>query len=261
MEAIMKNRLKETLEAGGVAIGAQVRFGSAAIAELFGLAGFDFVVIDSEHAPQHPVGVQAQLQAISGTDATGVVRLGKNDPDLMRVYLDMGAEGIVAPFVNTDHEAKSGADACRYPPRGTRGYGPSRAASFGLNPDYAQQADDEILYIPIIESAEAVEHIEEILAVEGVDTFLVGPVDLSYSLGVPWDFEHQKFLDAIKKVAEAARRAKKPAGLGVYGDLSDPGVFKRHMDNGFRVLLASGDEWMLSAASKKLLEVFNKAKG
>jgi 2-keto-3-deoxy-L-rhamnonate aldolase RhmA len=257
----MKNRLKEKLEAGEVAIGAQVRFGSGAIAELFGLAGFDYVVIDSEHAPQNPVTVQGQLQALAGTDATGVVRLGKNDPDVMRVYLDMGAEGIVAPFVNTAQEAKTGADACRYPPRGTRGYGPSRAASFGLNADYARQADDEILYIPIIESAESVEHIDEILAVEGVDTFLIGPVDLSYSLGVPWQFEHQKFLDAIMKVAKAARTAKKPAGLGVYGDLNDPEVFKRHMDNGFRLLLAGGDEWMLSAAARKLLEVFNEAKG
>ena len=257
----MKNSLKEKLDAGGVAVGAQVRFGSAAIAELFGLAGFDYVVIDSEHAPQTPVAVQAQLQGVACTNATGVVRLGKNDPDLMRVYLDMGAQGIVAPFVNTAEEAKTGADACRYPPRGTRGYGPSRAASFGLNPDYAREADDEILYIPIIESAEAVKNIEEILAVEGVDTFLVGPVDLSYSLGIAWDFEHPKFRDAIKTVAEAARKAGKPAGLGVYGDTNDPEVFKRHMDNGFRLLLASGDEWMLSGACKKLMEVFNSAKG
>jgi 2-keto-3-deoxy-L-rhamnonate aldolase RhmA len=257
----MKNRLKEKLHAAEMAIGAQVRFGSAAIAELFGLAGFDYVVIDSEHAPQHPVAVQAQLQGIACTNATGVVRVGKNDPDVMRVYLDMGAQGIVAPFVNTTEEAKNGADACRYPPRGTRGYGPSRAASFGLHPEYARQADDEILYIPIIESAEAVRNIDGILAVEGVDTFLIGPVDLSYSLGKPWDFEDEKFEQAITKVTEAAREAGKPAGLGVYGDTNDPEVFRRHMNKGFRLLLASGDEWMLSASSMKLMEVFNKAKG
>ena len=115
--------------------------------------------------------------------------------------------------------------------------------------------------MPIIETAEALENIEEILAVEGVDTFIIGPADLSYSLGVPWDFEHPKFRSAIQVIADAARQAGKPAGLGVYGDSNDPEVLKHHVNNGFRLLLTTGDEWMLSTASKKLMDVFKKVIG
>src|SRR3990172_3212077 len=129
----MKNRLRELLNAEKVAIGAQLRFGSPAIAELFGLAGFDWLSIDTEHAPQTPLTVQTQLQAVGCTNATPIVRVAKNDPDLIKLYLDMGAMGIVAPFVNTVEEAELGARACRYPPTGTRGWGPARAAGYGLN--------------------------------------------------------------------------------------------------------------------------------
>ena len=96
----MANALKQRLAAGKVAIGAQLRFGTPAIAELFGAAGFDWILIDSEHAPQNPVGIQAQLQAIGCTAATPLVRVPNNDPDLIKLYLDMGAQGIVYPFVS-----------------------------------------------------------------------------------------------------------------------------------------------------------------
>ena len=112
-QAIHKpNRLKKLLAGQTIAVGAQLRFGSPAIAELFGLAGFDWILIDGEHAPQSPMGIQAQLHAIGCTDATPIVRVRTNDPELFRVYLDMGAGGIVAPFVNTAEQARCGAASC-----------------------------------------------------------------------------------------------------------------------------------------------------
>ena len=182
----MRNHLKDVLAAGKVAIGAQMRFGAAVIAEMFGHAGFDFVVIDGEHGAQTPVSMQGQFQGIGCTGATPIARLVKNDPDQIRLHLDLGAQGIVVPFVNTAELATIGARACRYPPAGVRGVGASRAARFGFEPDYFNQSNDNVLYLPIIESAEAVANIDEIVAVEGVDSFLVGPADLSVSLGIPF---------------------------------------------------------------------------
>ncbi len=157
MAAVLKNRLKDLLDTGKPAFGIQLRFGSPAIAELVGLAGFDWVLIDTEHAPQTPVTVQTQLQAIGCTPATPIVRLAKNDADLIKLYLDMGAMGIAAPFISTPEEAKLGADACRYPPRGTRGWGPHRAGGYGLHEEaYTTAIDDAVMYLPIVETAESI---------------------------------------------------------------------------------------------------------
>lgn len=251
----MRNRMKEQLLAGKVVLGAQLRFGSAAIAELFGYAGFDYVVFDSEHAPQTPVGIQQQIQAVAATPATPIVRLLKNDPDLMRPFLDMGAWGMLAPFVNTAEEARLGARALRYPPVGTRGYGPARASRFGFDPDYFQAANENMVYLPIIEDERAVRNIDALLAVAGVDSFVIGPVDLSISLGLPMQFDHRKFKEAIRTIIQAAQGARKPLGTAIYGgDMFNPDTYKRFVDQGFTLLLIGGDEWMLNTSCRKLVE-------
>jgi 4-hydroxy-2-oxoheptanedioate aldolase len=256
----VKNRLKELLDAGEVVFGAQLRFGSPAVAELFGLAGFDYLVVDGEHAPQTPTGIQSQLQGIGCTDATPIVRLYKNDPDLIRLYLDMGAMGIIVPLICTAAEARLGAEACRYPPQGTRGCGPARAAAYGFDPDYLAEANDRVLFLPLIETAGAIENIEEILAVDGVDSFIVGPVDLAISLGIPSDFEHPIFLDAINKVTNAARDAGKPAGMGVYRDVLNPATYRDLIDQGFRLLVIGGDEWMLKRMCGMVLKSYSEGR-
>jgi 2-keto-3-deoxy-L-rhamnonate aldolase RhmA len=258
----MKNLMKDKLAAGKVVVGAQLRFGSPAIAELFGHAGFDYVVFDSEHAPQTPAGIQAQIQALASTPATPIVRLVKNDPDLMRPYLDMGAGGLLVPFVNTADEARMGARATRYPPAGTRGYGPARASRYGFDPDYYKTANEAVAYLPIIEDAEAVRNIDALLAVEGVDSFVIGPVDLSFSLGIPMQFRHPRFLDAIQTVIRAGQASGKPLGTAIYGgDMFNPDTYKAFVDQGFTLLMVGGDEWMLNAACRKLIECVEPLKG
>ena len=200
----MRNRLKQRLDAGEVVIGSQLRFGVPAIVELFGQAGFDFVTIDSEHAPQTPSGIQAQLQGLSSSDTTPIVRVPSSDPDVIRLYLDMGAGGVLAPFISNAGEAQRVAQACRYPPQGTRGYGPARASRFGFNTDYFAQANDHVVCLVLTETAEAVENIDEIFAVEGVDSHIVGPFDLSISLGIPRQFDHTRFQKAVETVFAAA---------------------------------------------------------
>ncbi len=251
----MKNLMKEKLVAGKVVLGAQLRFGSPAIAELFGHAGFDYVVFDSEHAPQTPVGIQQQIQALAVTPATPIVRMLKNDPDLMRPYLDMGAGGVLVPFVNTAGQARLGAQALRYPPLGTRGYGPARASRFGFDPGYFETANANMVYLPIIEHEEAVRNCEALLAVEGVDSFIIGPVDLSISLGVPMQFDHPKFKTAVQEIVRAAHAARKPLGTSIYGgDMYNPDTYRRFLDQGFTLLLVGGDEWMLHDSCRRLVD-------
>ena len=251
----MKNLMKEKLTAGKVVLGAQLRFGAPAIAELFGYSGFDFVVFDSEHAPQTPVGIQHQMQALGSTPATPIVRLPKNDPDLMRPYLDMGAGGVLVPFILTAEEAQLGARALRYPPVGTRGYGPSRASRYGFDPDYFETADANMVYLPIIEHVEAVRNCEALLAVEGVDSFIIGPVDLSISMGLPMQFDHPQFKAAVQEIIRAGQAAGKPLGTSIYGgDMYNPDTYKRFLDQGFTLLLVGGDEWMLKDSCGRLVD-------
>ena len=239
------------MAAGKVALGAQLRFGVPAIAELFAAAGFDFVSIDAEHAPQSPVGIQAQLQAVTGTSCTPIVRLGRNDPDEIRLMLDMGAGGVLIPLVRTADDARRAVRACRYAPQGTRSYGPSRAHRYGFDQDYYPKSQPSIACMVIIETAEAIENIDEIAAVEGLDSFIIGPADLSIALGVPLETRHPKVAQATEKVLAAARRAGKPAGV-VYSP-SEPALMKQQAEQGARVFLASGDEWMLHDACQAML--------
>lgn len=258
----MKNRTKELLQAGKVATGVQLRFGSPSIAEMFARIGCcDFIIVDGEHAPQTPIGVQQQFQAMSCSDSTPIARLSSNDPDLIRVHIDMGALGVFIPFINSAQQARLGAESVRYPPLGTRGYGPARASEFGLNENYFKEANESILYLANIEHEDAIRNIDEILAVEALDSFIIGPCDLSISLGIPMDFENPKFRDAIKTVLKSAETHKKPAGIGMYGDFTDPDAIKRFIDQGFRLMLAGGDEWILADGCRKLAQTYGKAKG
>lgn len=257
----MKNRTKELLNAGKVAIGPQLRFGSPAIAEMFVKADCcDFIIIDGEHAPQTPTGVHMQLQAMGCSDVTPIARLPSADPDGIRVYLDMGAQAVFAPFINTVEQARLGAEAMRYPPQGTRGYGPDRTSDYGLRAIDLAEENDRMLFVANIEHEDAIRNIDEILAVEGVDTFLVGPCDLSISLGVPLDFEHPKFRDALTTVVKAAENAGKPAGIGMPGDPADPDGPKRFVDMGFRMILAGGEEFLLARGLSMFQKSFEAAK-
>ena len=250
----MANRLKEMLAAGRPAIGAQLRFGLPAIAELFGLAGFDWVLIDTEHAPQTPIGVQAQLQAVAGTGATAIVRAARTDADLLKLYLDMGAMGILVPFIETPEQALAGAQACRYPPRGTRGWGPHRAAEYGLRAaEYTASINDEVMYIALIETALAVENIERIMAIDGVDACMIGPVDLAISLGTPFDYEAPVFVDAVAKVLEGCLGSGKPPGIPRMGVSDADDRLRQDIESGFRLILAGMDESLLSSGCRDTL--------
>jgi 2-keto-3-deoxy-L-rhamnonate aldolase RhmA len=251
----MRNHLHEILEGDGFALGAQLRFGSASIAELFAAAGFDFVVIDGEHAPQTMVGIQAQLQAVNGYTCTPVVRVGRIDPAEIQMIADMGAGGVLVPLVRTAVDVERFVQACRYPPEGTRSFGPSRAHRYGFDRDYWPRTTPKVLTMVIIETAEAVENIDAILAVDGLDTFVTGPADLSIALGVPLEMQHPKLEAAIEKVLSAAKRTGKPAGVSF--SPSGSAITQAVAEHGARLLLGGGDEWILKAGCSELVEAAN----
>ena len=249
-----RNHLKGLLANRQVALGAQLRFGVPAIAELFATAGYDFLVIDGEHAPQTPVGIQAQLQAIAGHACTPLVRFGRNDSDEIRLALDMGAGGVLIPLVKTAHDVEKLVLACRYPPAGERSYGPSRAYRYGFDRDYFAAANDSVVTMIIIETREAVENIDAILAVEGLDTFVIGTADLSIALGAPLDYQHPDVVAAVDTILSAARRAGKPAGVGYAAH--DHTLMRQRIDQGVQVLLANGDEWILHEQCQQIVSQF-----
>jgi 2-keto-3-deoxy-L-rhamnonate aldolase RhmA len=153
------------------------------------------------------------MQAMNGSGCTPIVRPQWNDFVVIKRALDIGAHGVLVPWVNSMEEAEAAVRACRYPPEGIRGYGPRRAELF--DPDYYETANREVLVTVQVETGEALENLEEILAVEGIDACFVGPYDLSSNmgLGIPPKFDHPDFVRAMDRVIEASEASGKPAGM------------------------------------------------
>jgi 4-hydroxy-2-oxoheptanedioate aldolase len=201
--------------AGEWLAGAFVNLGSSLTAEIAGRSGFDWLLIDHEHGPGGEETLLHQLQAVASTPALAVVRIAQNDTVRFKRALDLGAAGVMVPYVNSAAEAQAAVAAVRYPPRGIRGVAKStRAALFGQEFDtYYAKAHERLVTMAQIETPEAVEQAAAIAAVDGVDVLFVGPVDLTTHYGVPGKFDDPRFVAARQAVAAAARRAGKAAGI------------------------------------------------
>lgn len=176
------NTVKQRLQQGEAIVSGWVGMASTLSAEIIGLAGFDCVTVDLQHGM---IGFDAALpilQTLSGTPAVPLVRVPVNDgPQIMRV-LDAGAYGVICPMVSTAEQARVFVSACRYPPGGSRSFGPSRGLLYG-GPDYYHHADETILTMAMIETRQGLDNLDEILAVAGLDGVFIGPNDLSLALG------------------------------------------------------------------------------
>jgi 4-hydroxy-2-oxoheptanedioate aldolase len=176
------NTAKQKMLAGEPVFGFALGLGSPTAAELIGNSGGDFVFLDGQHGSFGPESTLACLQALSGSPAPAMARVARNDYTLIGRLLDEGVLGVVVPMVHTAEDAKEAADACRFPPAGTRSWGWGRAANLGA--DYPAWINDQVFVAVQIESAQAAENAEAILATPGVDGCWIGPGDLSLSLGV-----------------------------------------------------------------------------
>lgn len=249
----MRNRVKDMLRAGKTAIGCWVWTGHPDIAEMLSSIGFDWLLIDTEHGPIGIETAQTMLQAAKGTDTVPVIRVAWNDPVLIKRALDIGAYGILVPWVNNSGDAARAVQACRYPPRGIRGSGPRRASMYLKEAEeYLATADKEIMVIVQIETADAVRNIDDILSVDGVDAYFVGPGDLSASLGYLGQIRHPRVLQVINEVLDRGRRAGVPAGIYALGP-DDAGEW---ISRGFRLVSIGADtSFLMNAAAQALNEV------
>jgi len=251
VQKITSNRVKALLKAGKPAIGAATMLPSPPAAEILAQAGFDWLWIDMEHAPVNLETAHRMIQATQGTETAPIVRVPWNLHWLAKPVLDMGAMGVVMPQVSSKQEALDAVQAVRYPPEGVRGLSPGFAAlRWGLSmPEYLKIANNEIMAILLIEHIEAVNHIDEILTVPGVDLIFVGPGDLSASMGLLGQTTHARVEDAIQKVLAATKKAKVPAGILAV----TPDDANRRIQQGFQFILVGSDMGFLTSGAKGIL--------
>ncbi|UCH02681.1 MAG: 4-hydroxy-2-oxo-heptane-1,7-dioate aldolase [Candidatus Bathyarchaeota archaeon] len=210
----MKNPVKTKLRAGRVSIGTFVGIGHPDVTEWLSHLGFDWLLIDAEHSPIGLETIQKMIQSMSSVKGcVPIVRPQWNDPVIIKRVLDIGAYGVLIPWVNSKEDAVAAVRACKYPPEGIRGFGPRRAAMF--DPDYFKTANDELLIAVQIETATALKNLDEILSVEGIDACYIGPWDLSCSLGygVPPKWDEHRYKEAFDKVLTASKKWNKAAGM------------------------------------------------
>lgn len=208
--------LKKRLKAGETTYGGWLTVANPVIAEIMAGTGFDWIVIDTEHGGFDNEGLMTNLIAFNGSPTVPIVRVPWNDAVRIKQILDMGADGVLVPMVNSPEEAAAAVSACKYPPVGTRGFGPRRASDYGRKTDeYVAQANDGVIVMLQIEHVDAVAQVDAILDTPGVDIVCLGPTDLSGSAGVLRQFEHPTVAAAIATVLGAAKKRNMPACLGV----------------------------------------------
>ena len=240
-----QNSLKQLLGRGKIAYGIIHALGSAAAAEMIGMAGFDYVLIDGEHGPGDHQSHLRSLQAVAATPATAFYRVENNDRTAIKRALDLGIEGIMIPNVASAEEAQAAVAACRYPPRGVRGFaaGIVRASDYGLRiVKYMSEGESELLISVMIESAAGAQNAAEIAAVEGIDVVQVGPFDLSYDLGIPGRFDDPRYLAAQTAIEKAVLAQGK-----ILGGAPMPGLGLEHLlERGYLMITLGADVMFLS---------------
>jgi len=228
------------------------------VAEIMAKAGFDWLAVDMEHSS---LGIRDALEIVRIIDLCGVtplVRLSVNDSTLIKRVLDGGAQGVIVPLVNTIGDAERAVSACRYPPVGQRGVGLARAQLFGEGFDeYFADNNDKVVVIVQIEHKDAVENIADILNVDGVDGLIIGPYDLSASLGIPGQFDHPRLKESLDRVLSAAQKAGKPAGFHVVSSDIERSIVK--IEEGVQFLAYSLDTIVLNETFRAGLAALRSA--
>jgi 4-hydroxy-2-oxoheptanedioate aldolase len=244
------NTFKQALINGERVIGCWNSFAEPIAAEIMGTAGFDWLVVDGEHAPNDIRSLRDQLMALAASPSHPVVRVPVGDTALIKMVLDIGAQTILVPMVNSAEQARELVKACRYPPEGVRGVGAgaARATGYGSVPDYIQTADEQICLLVQVENRAGMAALDDILQVDGVDGVFIGPADLSTDMGFKGDSTAPEvratIADAITRIKAAG---KAPGILGTNDEAN-----KAYVDMGAQFLAVGIDVMLLTQAARAL---------
>ena len=244
----MANRLKQLWDSGTPAVNGWLAIPSGFSAEVMAQAGWDSVTVDLQHGVQDYQSMVACFQAMQSHPVLPMARVPWNEPGIVGKVLDAGAYGVICPMVNTRAEAEAFVSYCRYPPTGKRSNGPIRAGIYGVSTSYQSTANQEVLCLPMIETQEAVDNLDAILDVPGVDAVYIGPSDLGFSMGlVPvLDREEPVILDIYKKILDATKRR----GLRACVHCGSPAYAKRMIAMGFHLVTISNDSGLMLGAAR-----------
>lgn len=253
------NSLKNDLTRGRLTIGSWISLAHPAIAEIMARAGFDWLVVDLEHSVITIREAEELIRVIALCDVVPLVRLTANDPNQIKRVMDAGAHGIIIPMIKCMSEAQKAVSAVYYPIKGSRSVGLARAQGYGARfREYAQWLAEQAVVIVQIEHVEAVKHLEEIFPVNGVDGYIIGPYDLSASMGLPGQFDHPDVVAAIERIKEVGQAMKKPGGLHIVEP--DVAELQRRIAEGFTFLAYSVDTRMLDTTCRAALNTIREPK-
>ena len=245
-----ENRLRTIWQQGGAAINGWLAIPNGFSAETMAHQGWDTLTIDLQHGVVDYAQMVTMLQAISTTPTVPVVRVPWLEPGILMKTLDAGAYGVICPMINTREDAQRFVSYTSYAPRGTRSFGPVRALLYG-GADYPQRADDTIVRFAMIETAQALDNLDAILSVEGIDAIYIGPSDLSISLGCRPDFDNPepKAAQAIEHILERAKAHGVVAGI----HNGAPEAALARIAKGFQFVTVASDARLLAAGSQEIL--------
>ncbi len=232
------NRVKQLWREGKPAVGGFLSIPSSFSAEVMSHTGLDWLCVDMQHGCIDYSDAVVMLTAISTTAVTPLVRVPWNEPSMIMKVLDAGAYGVIVPMVSNRAEAERAVAACRYPPAGIRSNGPNRALLYG-GADYQKNADREMLCIAMIETAEGIGKMDEIISTPGLDAVYIGPTDLALSLGLPavMDNDEPKHVATVNKILETCRKHKVAAAMHT----ASAKYTQRYIDQGFNMVMLISD--------------------
>ncbi len=251
--------LKSKLKNDDLTIGSWITLGHPAIAEIMSRAGFDWLTVDMEHSAITFHQAQQLIQVIDLAGGSPLVRVSVNDPNLIKRSMDAGAHGVIVPMVNSQADAEQAVASVRYPPHGRRGVGLSRAQGYGLDfAGYAARNQSDSVVIVQVEHIESVNNLASILSVEGVDGFIIGPYDLSGSLGMPGQFDHPEVIAALAEVEKISADFDVVRGFHVIPP--DPGEVEKKIKQKYRFIAYSLDSLFLAATCEQDLKTIANLK-
>ena len=253
----MLNKLSGAIKEKGNAVGTFLGVSTPSIVEILGYTGLDFVVIDTEHGPYDTMPVSDLIKAAESRGMAPVVRVADVTHKEIQRAVDNGAEGIIIPCLKSKDDFRKAVELCKFPPLGSRGFIKGRGSGFGNEEwaegtleEYMHNSNEKVLLLPQCETREALENIEEIVSIEGIDGIFIGPFDLSISMGIPGRFDAPEFLHAVSRVLNTCKEAGKLCMIFT-NCVEDA---RKYMDEGFDAVANSIDTIMFSKIYKEMMK-------